>query len=112
MSFTDFLEPCRMMDYVSVSDGMGGFVMDHVPGAEFLAAINMRSGDEMVVAGRTGNKAIFNVMTQLNVELEQNDVFLRLKDGRKYRVTGNAIDMTTPDIAGLKLRQTTAEVLT
>ena len=112
MAFEDFLEKFQMMDYVSQSDGMGGFIMQHVPGAEFRAAIYVNSSSEAQIADRTGNKALFTIMTQKNVELEQNDVVLRQRDGRRYRITGNAIDDCTPDKAGLQLRSVTAEVIT
>lgn len=112
MAFEDFLEPFQMMDYVSQSDGLGGFEMAHVPGAPFLAAIYVNDSDEAQIAGRTGNKAIFTILTRKNVELEQNDVVYRQRDGRKYRITGNAIDKSTPDTAGLQLRSVTAEVIT
>lgn len=111
MAFEDFLESFQMMDYVSQPDGMGGFVMNHVPGAHFRASIYVNSSNEAEIAGRTGNKAIFTIMTLKNVELEQNDVILRQRDGRKYRITGNAIDKSTPDSAGLQLRSVTAEVI-
>lgn len=112
MAFEDFLEPFQMMDYVSKPDGLGGFEYDHVPGAEFMAAIYVNSSSEAEIAGRTGNKALFTIMTKTNVELEQDDVVIRRRDGRKYHITGNAIDKTTPDVAGLQLRSVTAEVLT
>lgn len=112
MALEDFFEDFQMYDYVSVSDGLGGFEMQHVPGAHFRAGIDALSSSEAKIAGRVGNKAVFTIVTLLNVELEQNDVVLRLKDGRKYRITGNAIDNTTPDVAEVKYREVTAEVLT
>ena len=54
MAFVDFLESFLMMDYVSQPDGMGGFVMNHVPGAHFRASIFVNSSNEAVIAGRTG----------------------------------------------------------
>lgn len=112
MAFEDFLEDFQMMDYVSQPDGLGGFQMVHTPGAAFRASIYVNSSNEAQIAGRTGNKAIFTIMTLKNVELEQNDVVLRRRDNRKYRITGNAIDKSTPDSAGLQLRSVTAEVIT
>lgn len=112
MPFEDFLESFQMMDYLSQPDGLGGFTMEHVPGAAFQASIYVNSSSEAQIAGRTGSKALFTIMTRKNVELEQNDVVLRLKDGRRYRITGNAIDKSTPDNAGLQLRSVTAEVIT
>lgn len=112
MAFEDFLEAFQMMDYVSQPDGLGGFIMQHVPGATFQASIYVNNSNEAQIAGRTGNKAIFTIMTLKNVELELNDVVLRKRDGRRYRITGNAIDKSTPDTAGLQLRSVTAEVIT
>lgn len=112
MAFEDFMETFQFMDYVSKPDGMGGFTLEHVPGAVFRASIYVNSSSEAEIAGRTGNKALFTIMTRKNVELEQNDVIFRQRDGRKYRITGNAIDKSTPDHAGLQLRSVTAEVIT
>lgn len=112
MAFEDFMETFQFMDYVSKPDGMGGFTLEHVPGAVFRASIYVNSSSEAEIAGRTGNKALFTIMTRKNVELEQNDVIFRQRDSRKYRITGNAIDKSTPDHAGLQLRSVTAEVIT
>lgn len=111
MALEDFFEDFRMMDYVSTSDGMGGFIMQHVPGADFRAGISANSSTEAVVADRVGTRTIFTITTRLNVELEQNDVVLRARDGRRYRITGNAVDTTTPDIAQQQYRCVTAEVI-
>ena len=112
MALEDFFEDFFFMDYRSEPDGMGGFVHEHVMGAPFRAACHAIKSDEAVIAGRVGNKALFRINTLLNVELEQNDVVFRVKDGRKYRITGNAIDSTTPDVAQVKHRVVTAEVIT
>lgn len=111
MSLEDFYEDFQFMDYRSVSDGMGGFVHEHVPGALFRAGIYANSSNEAEIAGRTGSKTIFTVTTRMNVELEQNDVILRKRDGRRYRITGNALDTTTPDVASEKYREVNAEVI-
>lgn len=111
MSLEDFYEDFQFMDYRSVSDGMGGFKHEHVPGAPFRAGIYANSSNEAEIAGRTGSKTIFTVITRMNVELEQNDVILRKRDGRRYRITGNALDTTTPDVAREKYREVNAEVI-
>nr|MBR4281673.1 phage head closure protein [Clostridia bacterium] len=111
MPLEDFFEDFRFMDYKSVEDGLGGFEHEHVPGATFRAAIRAMNSDEAVIAGKVGTKTIFRITTRLNVELEQNDVVLRVKDGRRYRVTGNAIDTTTPESAQEQQRWVTAEVI-
>lgn len=111
MALEDFFEDFQLMDYRSVSDGMGGFKYEHVPGAPFRAGIDANRSNEAQIAGRTGSKTIFTVITRLNVELEQNDVILRKRDGRRYRITGNALDTTTPDVAREKYRVVNAEVI-
>lgn len=72
----------------------------------------MNTSNEAVIAGRVGNKAIFVIQTDLNVELEQNDVVLRKADNRMYRIAGNAFDKTTPDVATDQYREVPAEVIT
>lgn len=107
----DFYEPCQIIDYISKPDGHGGVIWEQVPGAPIMAGIFANNSTEAVIAGRVGNKAIFTVQTDINVELEQNDVILRKKDNRMYRITGNAIDMTTPAVAIEQYREVPAEVL-
>lgn len=111
MALEDFFEDFRFMDYKSVEDGLGGFVHQHVPGAKFRAGISTNDSNEAQIAGRTGSKALFTITTRLNVELEQNDVVLRMADNRKYRITANALDMTTPSVAYEQYRDVTAEVI-
>lgn len=111
MALEDFFEDFVYMDYRSVPDGQGGLIFEHSEGAPFTAGIRAMSSTEAEIAYRSGTKTIFRVTTLLNVELEQNDVILRRRDGRMYRITGNAIDNTTPDVATLQYRHVTAEVM-
>lgn len=107
----DYFEAFQFMDYRSQPDGLGGFVHEHVPGAPFRAGCYANRSNEAQIAGRTGSKTIFTITTRLNVELEQNDVVLRLRDGRRYRITGNALDTTTPENAQEQYRVVNAEVI-
>lgn len=107
----EFFEDFQFMDYRSTPDGLGGIVHEHTPGTHFRAGIYANRSNEAQIAGRTGAKTIFTITTRLNVELEHNDVVLRLRDGRKYRVTGNAMDSTTPDKAQEQYRVVEAEVI-
>lgn len=111
MALEDFFEGFVFMDYKSVSDGLGGFVHEHVPGAPFRAGISANRTNEAQIAGRTGTKTLYTITTRKNVELEQNDVVLRIADNRRYRITGNAIDNTTPAMATEQYRVVTAEVI-
>lgn len=111
MAREDFYEDFQIIDYISKPDGLGGVKWEQIPGAPFRAGIYLNSSNEAVIAGRVGNKAIFTIQTGLNVELEQNDVLLRKKDNRMYRIMGNAIDMTTPAVASDQYREVSAEVI-
>lgn len=111
MALEDWFEDFFFMDYLSTPDGLGGFTHELVKGAPFRAGINAVKGVEALIAGRVGLKTIFTVTTHKNVELEQNDIILRVKDNRKYRITGNAADNTTPEKAQVQQRYVTAEVI-
>lgn len=111
MARHDFYEDCQIIDYISKPDGLGGVKWEQVPGAPIRAGIFVNSSNEAVIAGRVGNKAIFTVQTDVSVELEQNDVILRKKDGRMYRIMGNAMDKTTPATATEQYREVSAEVI-
>ena len=112
MARHEFYEDCQIIDYRSKPDGLGGVIWEQIEGASFRAGIFVNSSNEAIIAGRLGNRAIFTVQTDVNVELEQNDVILRKKDGRMYRIMSNAIDMTTPAVATDQYREVTAEVIT
>ena len=108
----DFYEDFQIIDYISKPDGHGGVQWQLVPGAPFRAGIYINSSNEAIIAGRVGNKAIFIIQTDLDVELEQNDVVLRKADNRMYRIAGNAFDKTTPSVAVEQYREVPAEVIT
>ena len=111
MARHDFYEDFQVIDYISKPDGLGGVMWDQVEGAPFKAGIYVNTSNEAIIAGRVGNKAIFVIQTDANVELEQNDVVLRKADGRKYRIAGNAFDETTPAVAMEQYREVPAEVI-
>lgn len=112
MARHDFYEDFQVIDYTSKPDGLGGIKWEQTPGAPFSAGIYVNTSNEAIIAGRVGNKAIFVIQTDLNVELEQNDVVLRKADNRMYRIAGNAFDKTTPDVATDQYREVPAEVIT
>ena len=108
----DFYEDFQIIDYISKPDGYGGVNWEQAPGAPFRAGIYINSSNEALIAGKVGNKAIFIIQTDINVELEQNDVVLRKADNRMYRIAGNAFDKTTPKVATEQYREVPAEVIT
>lgn len=113
MAVTDFFEDFVAIDYRSKSDGMGGVIWETVEGARFRAGIYLNTSNDAQMAYQTGTKALFTITTLKNVELEQNDVVRRERDGRTYRIIGNAIDNTAPDKAvNVPIRTVQAEVVT
>lgn len=111
MALEDFFEDFVILNKISEPDGQGGVNWYLIEGAPFRAGIRTVSSTEAEIAYRSGTKTIFRITTPLGVELEQNDIVLRRKDERQYRITGNAIDNTTPDVATLQYRYVTAEVM-
>ena len=112
MALEDYFEPFVMMDWRSKSDGMGGVEWEWEEGADFEAGISMSNSTEAQIAYQSGTRAIFTIVTKKVVTLEQTDVVKRKRDGRLYRITSNAKDMETPDIAEMQFWQVTAEVVT
>lgn len=111
MAVTDFFEAFTFLDYVSVDDGLGGMKFEFRDGATFSAGIIANSSTEAEIAYRSGVKTIFTIITEWGVELEHRDVIRRERDGRMYKITGNAIDNTAPDFADeVRTREVTAEV--
>lgn len=107
----DFYEDAQIIDYISKPDGLGGVNWEQVPGAPIKAGFFVNDSNEAVIAGRLGNKAVFTIQTGIRVELEQNDVVLRKKDNRMYRILSNGIDKTTPEVASDHYREVKAEVI-
>lgn len=107
----DFFEDFRMMDKTSVPDGLGGVSPAYRDGAAFKAGISTNSSNEAQIAGKTGVKAIFTIVTRKTVTLNQSDRVKREKDGRVYRITSSAQDMATPVKALNQYQQVTAEVI-
>lgn len=110
MSLIDVVKvPCTMLDRRSVADGRGGMVKKWVDGAKFYAAINIDGSPEMRVAEAQGVKAVYTVTTSRAVNLQYHDVFRRDEDEKIFRVTSDGDDNKTPPIAGLDMRNVTAE---
>ncbi len=104
-----FKTDCVMMDKRSVSDGEGGFVTKWVDGASFRAAVVRDSSLQARVAEKEGLTNVYTVTTDANAPLNFHDVFKRLSDGQVFRVTSNADDKRTPDVASFKFSQVQAE---
>ena len=100
---------CIMLDKITRPDGYGGEMKVYVDGAAFQAAIVFDSSMQARTAQAQGVTSLYTVTTRKNKVLEYHDVFRRLSDGKIFRVTSDGDDKSTPDSAGLNMRQVTAE---
>lgn len=106
---SEAMENCIMMDKHTSSDGYGGYVTTYTPGAEFTAAIVRDTSLHARVAEKQGVKDIYTITTKKVLKLAFGDVFMRLSDGKYFKVTTNSDDRKTPESATLDMRQVNAE---
>lgn len=90
------MEPCVLMNKVSVPDGEGGFITQMTDGAEFQAAITFDSSMQARVGEKQGVTSLYTVTTNKNAKLEFHDVIKRLRDGKLFRITSDGDDKQTP----------------
>lgn len=106
---TDSMEKCNLIDRTTVSDGLGGYSSTWKEGAEFLAAIRKDSSIEARVAEKQGVTALYTITTKKAMNLQYHDIVQRASDKKIFRVTSDGDDVATPDMAGLNMRQVSAE---
>lgn len=107
---TDSMEECVILNKVYEDDDYGGYYEDYKEGVHFKCAITFDTSIEARVAGKQGVTSLYTVITEKNgLELQYNDLFKRLSDGKVFRVTSDGTDNKTPDSADLSMRQVTAE---
>lgn len=96
MAIQDFYEPLIMMDKKSISDGMGGFEITWVDGAEFLGSVNTDNSTEMRIAEQQGVTSVYTITTERNLILNHGDVVKRKRDNKTFKITSNSDDMQSP----------------
>lgn len=111
MPLEDFYEDFWLMDYESVSDGMGGLMKEYTDKEPFSGAITTVSSQEADIAYSAGTKTIYRITIPESFTLSQGDVVRRVRDNRKYRITSNSGDRRTPDVAQVRYAYVTAEVI-
>lgn len=110
MSLVDeFKVPCVLMEQRRISDGEGGFITSWADSGEFMAAISRDMTMVARVAEQEGLRNVYTVTTSRNLGLKFHDVFRRVSDGQIFRVTSNADDKRTPDVATFEFEQVSAE---
>lgn len=111
MPLNDFFTDFCMLDRKSVPDGMGGVIYEYTDGVAFRAGISTENSTQARIAYQTGARVIYTIVTDTHMQLEVNDRVKRLSDGQRFRITSNASDMTTPEIAQMQYSQVTAEAV-
>lgn len=107
--FENFMVPCQMIDRKTIEDDQGGFSTQWTDGAKFRAAIVKDKELAARVAEKQGVTAVYTITTDVGVKLKFHDVFKRLSDGSIFRVTTNAKDGETPQMATFAFEQVNAE---
>ena len=106
---SEAMEKCIMLDKQTVADGYGGYVVQYVDGAEFVAAIVLDNSMQARVAEKQGVTGLYTITTSKALNLQYHDVFKRVRDGKIFRVTSDGDDKATPASATLNMRQVSAE---
>lgn len=107
--FENMMVPCVMVEKKRVPDGQGGTTTEWTDGAEFMAAVIKNDTLAAIVAEKQGVTEVYKVTTKPGVGLEFHEVFRRVSDGATFRVTSNATDSQTPNVASFAFEQVTAE---
>ena len=100
---------CVLYDRRRVPDGEGGYVVNYVENAHFMAAITFDSSVEARIAEKSGVTSVYTVTLDKSVPIEYHDVFKRLSDGKIFRVTSDGGNKKTPPSASFQVQQVTAE---
>ena len=103
---------CVMLDKRTVPDGLGGYSIQYVEGAEFDAAITLDTSIQARTAEKQGVTALYTVTTAKAMNLQYHDIFKRKSDNKIFRVTSDGDDKLTPPSATLDMRQVSAEEYT
>lgn len=102
------MEKCTMIHKTTTDDGYGGETIKWTSGASFDAAITFDSSIEARMAEAAGVTSLYTVTTRKDKVLEYHDVFMRVSDGKIFRVTSDGDDRYTPASATLNMRQVSA----
>ncbi len=106
---SDSMEKCILLNKQTTADGYGGYDTIWADGAEFAAAIVLDTSIQARIGEKQGVTALYTVTTAKAMNLQYNDVFRRVSDGKIFRVKSDGDDKRTPASAGLDMRQVSAE---
>ena len=103
------MEQFCFIDKTREPDGESGYKTVWKEGAEFTANARFDSSMQARIGEAQGVTALYTITTRKAISLEYHDVVKRLRDGKIFRVTSDGDDNSTPDSAGLNMRQVNAE---
>ena len=104
----NYTKECCFMNLAIVDDDYGGYVKKWTEGAHFSAVITENTSQPAVVAGIEHKTTFYGVKTERNVPLEFNSVFMRIEDGRTFRIR-NADAMESPNMSAMDMKVLNAE---
>ena len=105
----DAMETCVFLNKTKGLDGYGGYVNTWTEGVEFKAAIVFDTSVLSRVGEKQGVTSRYTITTHRTLNLQFNDYFKRVRDGKFFHVTSDGDDRYTPQSAGLDMRQVEAE---
>lgn len=103
------METFCYINAAKVPDGEGGITTVWTDGAEFKANTRLDNSTQAKIAEKMGVTSLYTVTTRPDIVLEFHDIIRRISDGGIFRITSDGKDNKTPDSAGLKMRQVSAE---
>ena len=105
---TDAMVRCVRIVSDELPDGEGGTIRTHKTADEFDAAIILESSAEIKAGGKPDAKSRYAVLVGAPIRMDYHDVFMRISDGKTFRVISDD-DKRTPLCASFHVRQVTAE---
>lgn len=103
------MEKSYIMDKTTQPDGYGGIKTTYTEGAEILVAYSFDTSTQARIAQQEGISNRYTLTTRKSVVLKFPDIIKRDRDGKIFKVTSDGSDNSTPNGAGLDLRQVEAE---
>lgn len=105
MSLMDaYKDECVLLTKTRIPDGQGGYSMGYTDGITFSPAWEYESAPEMLVAEKEGVSRVYRLYVDKALDLEEHEVFRRIKDGQVFRVTNPGTDRHTPETSTLGKR--------
>ena len=107
---SEAMEDCTFMNKTKEPDGYGGYIDTYTKGVSFKAAFDLNTSMEARIGAQQGVTNLYTITTPKAMTLAFNDVIVRDRDNKAFRVKSDGNDKRTPGSASLDMRQVTAEM--